>query len=325
MRNNSRDETLKKNYIQKYQFLIGEYQQLKAGQHPRFRLAKDFYAFHGTCAQTFLKYYGRYRHSGDSQALLPGKRGPKWKTRRTCPDIETQVLALRQRGISRYEIHSILKPTLKDRTPSPSGIYQILKRNGQQRLSRGMMEEKRRVIRLKAGELGHIDCHHLSLDLIVSQPKRRYLVCLIDSFSRLAWAECVEDLTSLTVMFASLRCFNHLSERYRVRFAEVLTDNGPEFGPKESRVKDQHPFERLLIELGIKHRYTRPYRPQTNGKVERFWRTLNEDLIEGTYLESQQHFEDELMAYLLYYNHERPHQGINALKPVQMIENLSTN
>jgi len=46
--------------------------------------------------------------------------------------------------------------------------------------------------------------------------------------------------------------------------------------------------------MEIKHRYTRPYRSQINGKVERFWRTLNEDLIEGTTFESVQEFEDEL-------------------------------
>ena len=45
-------------------------------------------------------------------------------------------------------------------------------------------------------------------------------------------------------------------------------------------------MERLLCELGIKHRCARPYRPRTNGKVERFWRTLNEDLLEGTTFET---------------------------------------
>lgn len=325
MRNNSHDETLKRNYIQKYQFLIAEYEQLKAGQHPQFRFAKDFYQHHGTCAQTFLKYYGRYRQSGDVDTLMPGKRGPKWKTRRPCPEVEEQVLALRASGINRYEIYSILKPRLSTRTPSPSGIYRLFKRHGVQRLSQPMKEEKRRIIKQRAGELGHIDCHHLSQDLIASEPKRRYLVCVVDSYSRIAWAECVTDLTSLTVMFAVLRCFNHLTSHYALRFEEVLTDNGPEFGPKESRVKDQHPFERMLLELSIKHRYTRPYRPQTNGKVERFWRTLNEDLLEGTYFETQQHFEDELLAYLLYYNQERPHQGIDARKPIQMLTHSTTN
>ena len=57
-------------------------------------------------------------------------------------------------------------------------------------------------------------------------------------------------------------------------------------------------MERMLKELGIKHRYTRPYRPQTNGKIERFWRTLNEDL--RTTFESVSELKDELQQYLLY-------------------------
>ncbi len=68
-----------------------------------------------------------------------------------------------------------------------------------------------------------------------------------------------------------------------------------------------HPFERMLQELGIRHRYTRPYRPQTNGKVERFWRTLNEDLIDGTIFESLDAFKQELELYMIYYNEHRPH------------------
>ena len=57
MENNSRDDSLKKNYIQKYQFLIKEYEQVKAKKHPQHTKVKDFYAAHGTCPQTFLKYY----------------------------------------------------------------------------------------------------------------------------------------------------------------------------------------------------------------------------------------------------------------------------
>ena len=58
-----------------------------------------------------------------------------------------------------------------------------------------------------------------------------------------------------------------------MKFEAILTDNGREVASPTNR--SGHP---MLMELGIKHRYTRPYRPQTNGKVERFWRTLNEDL-----------------------------------------------
>ena len=79
--------------------------------------------------------------------------------------------------------------------------------------------------------------------------------------------------------------------------------------------KTHHPMERMLQELGIKHRYTRPYRPQTNGKIERFWRTLNEDLLDETTFESVEELKEELVEYLLYYNTERPHQGLGGKSP----------
>lgn len=320
MRNNNTDKTLKNNYIQTYQFLISEYEAVKSGQHAIYKKVKDFYKAHGTCPQTFLKYYGRYKQSNnDLSMLLPGKRGPKYRTRRPGPEIEELVLAEREKGCNKFEIHSLLLPSLKEKTPSPSGIYNLLKRCGKNKLSRPMQEEKRRIIKERAGELAHIDCHHLSKDMIANDRRKYYLVCVIDSYSRLAWAEVVEDIKSISVMFTTLRCFNHLSEKFSIKFEEALTDNGPEFGTKESSQKLHHPFERMLIELGIKHRYIRPYRPQTNGKVERFWRTLNEDLIEGTYFESIEHFKEELFQYMLYYNKLRPHQALAGLAPEKMV------
>ena len=119
-------------------------------------------------------------------------------------------------------------------------------------------------------------------------------------------------------MFTALRCFNYLADKFSIKFQEALTDNGPEFGTRESSQKLHHPFERMLIELDIKHRYTRPYRPQTNGKVERFWRTLNDDLIEGTHFESVEHFKEELFQYMLYYNKLRPHQALDGKTPEEV-------
>jgi transposase InsO family protein len=320
MRNNNRDETLKNNYIQTYQFLIKEYEAVKAKSHPLYIRVKDFYKAHGTCAQTFLKYYNRYKQSeGNASLLLPGKRGPKYRTRRPGLEIEELVLKEREKGCNKFEIHSLLRPILKAQTPTPSGVYTILKRYGKNRLTRPMQEEKRRIIKEKAGELAHIDCHHLSKDMIATDNKKYYLVCVIDSCTRVAWAEVVEDVKSISVMFATLRCFNHLTEKFSIKFEEALTDNGPEFGTKESSQKLHHPFERMLMELGIKHRYTRPYRPQTNGKVERFWRTLNEDLIEGTFFDSLDHFKQELFQYMLYYNKLRPHQALNGNTPEQSV------
>jgi transposase InsO family protein len=129
----------------------------------------------------------------------------------------------------------------------------------------------------------------------------------------------MKDITSLTVMFSTLKCFNILQDQYQLKFEEVLTDNGPEFGQRSSKSKQQHPFERMLLEIGIKHRYTQPYRPQTNGKVERFWRTLQEDLLNETDFDSVAELKDELLQYMCYYNLERPHQGIDGKKPIEMM------
>ena len=323
MRNNSKDETVERNYIQKWRFLIREYELVKAKRHPHFRFAQDFYKFHGTNRQTFAKFYNRYRQGRSDGSLLPLKRGPRWKSRRTLPFIEQKVLELRRKGINRYEIYGILKPVLKSHTPAPSTIYAISRRHNLNRLTKPMEQSKRRIIKTRAGELGHLDCHHLSRDLVLGSRRRYYLVSLLDSCTRLAWAEVVEDIKSLSVMFAALKSINLLNAEYGVRFEAILTDNGPEVASRGS--KDQHPFERMLMELGIKHRYTRPYRPQTNGKVERFWRTLNEDLLEETTFESVEELRDELMQYLLYYNTERPHQGLDGKTPLQTLQNLSTN
>ena len=153
--------------------------------------------------------------------------------------------------------------------------------------------------------------------------QRYYLVSIVDACTRLAWAEVVDDLKSLSVMFATLKCINMLNAEYGVRFEAIITDNGPEMASPRNRT--HHPMERMLVELGIKHRYTRPYRPQTNGKVERFWRTLNDDLLEGTTFESVEALKDELMQYLLYYNTERPHQGLGGKNPLETLRFLSAN
>jgi hypothetical protein len=259
-------------------------------------------------------------------SLLPQKRGPKYKTRRIGLEIETDVGLWRDRGNNRYEIVSILKPKYEDKTPSPSGVYNVCKRLGKNKLNIPMKEEKRQIIKDRLGEMGHIDCHHLSQSIIRGENHKLYLVCVIDDKSRIAWAELVHDVKAITVMFATMKCFNMIRSNFNIQFEEVLTDNGPEFGTKQSQKKDEHPFERMLMELGVKHRYTRPYRPQTNGKVERFWRTLEDDLLRGADYDSIPELQEELLQYLYYYNKMRPHQSLNGETPESLtITNSSTN
>lgn len=321
MRLNSQDSTIKRNYLQKYRFLMKEYELVKKKEHPKYKFVWEFYESTDTDRRTFLKYYNRYKQSGKESDLLPRKRGPKWKSRCPLPYIENKVLSLREKGLNRYEIIHILKPKLKRHTPSPSGVYNILKRHNVNRLNPPMKANKRLIIKKKAGELGHIDSHYLSKCIIHSESRHRYLVMVIDSCTRVAWAELVDDIKSLSVMFAVLKCFNILADHYDIRFQEVLTDNGPEFGTKVSKKKSSHPFERMLMELEIKHRYTRPYRPQTNGKAERFWRTIEEDLLHETTFDSVEELKEELLQYMYYYNQERPHQGIGGITPVEFNKN----
>lgn len=320
---NRHDSTVERKYIETYRFLMKEYELVKAKKHPVYRLVEDLCKGWGTNRKTFLKYYNRYKQSGKDKDLLPQKRGPKYKTRRPIKFIENKVIELRQKGNSKLEIVNILKPSLHKFTPSASGVYNICKRYGLNRLTPKLKESKRKIIKEKMGQLGHIDCHHLNKNIIRGQSRKLYLVCLIDDYSRIAWAEVIEDISSLTVMFTALKCMNILHDQYQIKFEEILSDNGAEFGPKDSKQKQQHPFERMLIELGIKHRYTRPYRPQTNGKVERFWRTLQEDLIQETDFDSIEEFKYELLQYVCYYNQQRPHQGINGKAPVDMITKLN--
>ena len=146
MRDNSKDLTLERNYIQKWRFLIHEYQLVKARKHPRFRFAQDFYAFHGTTRQTFAKYYNRFLLSPSDDSFLPRKRGPRWKSRRTLPLIEQKVINERLNGTNRYEIYAILKPILKHHTPKPSTIYAITRRHGVNRLTTQMQQSKRKIM-----------------------------------------------------------------------------------------------------------------------------------------------------------------------------------
>lgn len=305
------DSTIIKERVKHFRFLMREYEQIKAGSHGGFRFVGDFYKYHNIKRQNFIKYYNRYKYSGQDSSLLPAKRGPKWKKRRIPGFIEERVKELRQEGLNRYEIYIILKEKYDKYTPSPSSIYNISKRYKLNVLKRKMKQNRRKIIKEKAGEMGHMDCYYLPKGTIGNNSKKYYLVAIIDACTRVAWADLVEDITALRVMFTSLKMINLLNSRYNIKFKDILTDNGREFRGTEKN----HPFEVMLTELDIKHRYTRPYRPQTNGKIERFWKTLKADMLEDTEFKDEETFKRELLNYLVYYNEHRPHTSIGGQAP----------
>ena len=302
---------------------VEEYELIKSKGSPRFKTVKSFCEYHRFSHQNFMKIYHRYKQNPDESSLIPQKRGPKFKTRRIDLAVEEEIVSLRRLGNNRYEIREVLK-SKSIPAPCAATVYSIFKRHGLNRLGATEKREKRKIIMTRIGEMVHMDTYQLSKGLTIAEPNKTYhLLGLIDDYSRLAWVEVMEDKKALTVMFAALKAFNMLKHRYGFEIDAVMTDNGAEFGSGPlARNKQEHPFERLLTEMEMKHIYTRPYRPQTNGKIERFWKTLNEDFIQDALYENVDDLKTELLGFLAYYNEHRPHSAINALTPAQKAKSM---
>ena len=301
---------------------IEEYEAIKRKESKLFKTVKQFCEFNKFSHQNFMKIYHRYKQNPCEYSLLPQKRGPKFKIRRTDLKVEQLVIELRKQGNNRYEIKEILKQKDYVVAPSPTTIYNICRKHGLNKLRKSEKKERRKIIMSKIGELVHIDCHQLSKGITIAEPdKTYYLLGVLDDYSRTCWVELMDDKKSLTVMFAVLKAFNMLKHRYGIEINSVMTDNGAEFGSgKDKKNKEEHPFERLLMEMEMKHIYTKPYRPQTNGKIERFWKTLKEDFTEDSLFNDKEDLKDELLGFIAYYNEHRPHSSLNGKTPKEICE-----
>ena len=150
----------------------------------------------------------------------------------------------------------------------------------------------------------------------LSKNNRLYLLGIIDSYSRICWIEVIDSIKSINVAFAAMDIMMRLKERYDIEFKEMMSDNGSEFASKNN---PDHPFEKMLSFYNVKHRYTKPFSPKTNGKIERFWKTIEEELLSGEQFETLEDFKRHILGYNLYYNEHRIHQGINNKMPVEMV------
>lgn len=298
---------------------IEEYIAIKEKRSKQFKTVQEFCEYHKFSHQNFMKIYHRYQANPCPESLLPQKRGPKYQTRRTDIEVEKMIIELRQLGNNRYNIKQILKKKYANLAPSETTIYNICKRNNLNRLRKTEKEEKRRIIMSKIGELAHIDLHQISKGITIAEPnKTYYLLGVIDDYTRLCWLELLDDKTALTVMFATLKAFNMLRMRYDFEIDSVMSDNGAEFGSgRFAKNKDTHPFERLLTEMEMKHIYTKPYTPKTNGKIERFWKTLEEEFLEDSLFEDEEDLKNEILGFIAYYNEHRAHSSLNGLTPLE--------
>lgn len=315
--------TLQSNTIKYMLKYIEEYELVRAKKHPKYTKIREFFKANGICFQNFYKFYSRYKAEGNKALLLPLKRGPKPKYQEmplATDNIAKKALEYRNLGFNRYIIAESLKNEIGPKGTSASTIYRILRRFGVSKLTPIAQEEKRKIVRNFAGSLAHVDCHYLPKGIVQTAPNKRYYALgVIDDFSRIVWVEIIESVKALDATFGMMDIIMIMNQRYGIKFDELLSDNGTEFCATEKTI-NAHPFERLLAHFSIKHRRTKPYRPQTNGKIERFWRTFDDEVINGAVFNSLDELKDAVLGYNFYYNEHRPHQGLNGKVPSSMLQ-----
>lgn len=203
---------------------------------------------------------------------------------------------------------------------SKTTVSRVLKRLGLSRLSRLDPEEPaRRYERESPGELLHLDTKKLGRILRTGHRATgdrasrvrgagwETVFVAVDDHSRLAFAEMADDETIPQALQFLRHAIAHYA-RMGVRVDRIMTDNGSAFRSKA--------FAALVAELGLRHVFTRPYTPRTNGKAERFIQSALREWAYGfAYRNSAQRC-GMLDHWLHHYNWHRPHAGIGAQPPI---------
>ena len=283
----------------------------------------------GISERTARKWLARFRAEGSS-GLHDRSSAPKTVANRTDPQTIAVICALRRLRFSSPELAELLDLPL-------STVSAVLKRCGMGKLGRLGLEPAERYERERPGELVHIDVKklgriqggagkrvfggssHYNRRLTDAAGRRRNTVgwdfvhVAVDDATRLAYAEVLRDEKAGTSI-AFLGRARQFFARYGVRVERVLTDNGSPY------ISAAHAI--ACRALGIRHLRTRPRRPQTNGKAERFIRTMLAGWAYGAIYSSSRERTAALDGWLWHYNHRRRHQAIGRQAPITRLNNL---
>ncbi len=280
----------------------------------------------GISRQCASKWWHRYVEFG-ADGLHDRSSRPRRSPTRTSPKLEDRICRRRRSD-------KVGPDRLAIRLGVPAGtIYRVLRRNDLSRLDhmdRATAQPIRRYERSRPGELVHVDVkklgkippgggHKIHGRAATSSGGRRnrrigyaYLHTAIDDYSRVAYTEVLADESGRSTAAFWRRAVAWFAAR-GVVIERVLTDN--HFSYRGLL------FNAALAETGVAHRYCRPYRPQTNGKVERFHRTM---LEEWAYVRPYR-WESErtaaLARWLHRYNHHRVHTAVGG-PPISRVTNL---
>jgi len=267
----------------------------------------------GVSRKTGHKWVNAYR-AGGLTALADASRRPPTSPTRTPPEVEAQVLALAAAHPTwgGDKLHHRLRAVGLPAPPAPSTITAILRRAGRLRATPG----GRAFTRFEhptPNALWQVDFKGTR-----AQPLGRlHPLSVLDDHSRyLLGLTALPDQRHATVQAALTACFR----TYGLPWA-ILADNGPPWGTSEPHARTR--LDVWLMRLGIRVIHGRPLHPQTQGKVERFHRTLETDLLAGRTFRDLTTAQAAFDAFRQVYNHERPHRAVPDCQPPGAVYTLS--
>jgi transposase InsO family protein len=278
----------------------------------------------GVSVRCARKWVSRYRVEG-KQGLLDRSSAPRRVANRTPADRVSVIIALRQLRMTAAEIAETLAMPL-------STVSAVLTRSGVGKLGRIGLEPAVRYERSRPGELVHIDIKKLGRiqggagkrvggrPTGAGRPRRRdaagidrgtigweFVHVCVDDYSRLAYAEVLPNEKATTAIAFLHRALAFFA-RHGIKVERVLTDNGSAY------ISTIHAI--TCRSLGIRHLRTRPRRPQTNGKAERFIRTLINGWAYGAIYRTSTERTAALDGWLWHYNHRRRHSALGHQPPI---------
>jgi transposase InsO family protein len=286
----------------------------------------------GISDRTARKWQARYRIEGPT-GLLDRFSAPKVVANRTEEHRVEVIAALRRLRMTGAEIAECLDMAL-------STVSGILTRIGLGKLGRLGLEPAQRYERARPGELIHIDVKKLGRihdgagHRFTGQPGQRraagsridadgirrnrtgweYVHIAIDDATRLAYVEVLPNEKATTAIGFLRRAVAHFST-YGITTERLITDNGSAYRSTIHAI--------ACRALGIRHLRTRPYRPQTNGKAERFIRTMLGGWAYGAIYRSSAERTAALAGWIDFYNRRRPHGALSHKPPLARLNELN--
>ena len=273
----------------------------------------DVAAAFGISERTAYRWLARWR-AGDRE-LHDRSSAPIRVPRRTPRAVEQLIEQLRRLRMTSTRIAAQLEMAV-------STVGAVLKRIGLNRLSRlEPPEPPNRYERRRPGELIHVDIKKLGR---FRRPGHRVtgraatgatgdrghgwdcIHVAIDDYSRVAYVEVLPDERAVTCIEFLDRAISWFTDR-SVRVERVMSDNGSGY--------KSHAFAAACTRHGIRHLRTRPYRPRTNGKAERFIQTLLREWAYAVRYETSDHRTLALTPWIEYYNRRRPHGALSHKPP----------